>query len=148
MFDMNKFTEDANAIYSEIVSVVLSFPPNKDELEKVYILGEISEGNFENNCLYQIAGRVLDTKETSEYFEIEQKASYRAIFPILRVGNEELMRLKELFQGVEQEVPKGIRLDYNVRTGGFSAKFSYEPVTTDEIGMHDAIHAWHGSHQR
>jgi hypothetical protein len=137
---MNKFTEDANAIYSEIVSAVLSFVSNKDILEKVYVLGEIDSG-YSSTYLYLISGKALTTKQTAEFLGYGQREYFDRIGSIMDKTNDELGKLQKLFQEVGQEVPKGVRLEYNIK-GAFSAKLSYESVTTDEIGMHDAIHAW------
>ena len=61
---------------------------------------------------------------------------------VLDYCNKELTRIKELFEKANQEFPKSIKIIYDARKGSLDTEFSYEPITTDDYGMYDAICDW------
>ena len=141
MFDPNKFNEELFGIYGDIISNLLSFLPDKDMVEKAYYIGEM-EGGFEGSVLYQMDGKVLTSHDSFMligFSEAEYKDKYLAI---LRFLNKELKKIKALFEDTGQEYPKCIRLIYDVQKGSLETELSYDPLTTEEFGMHDALMAW------
>ena len=142
MFDPNKFNEELFGIYGDIVSSMLSFLPDKDMVEKAYFIGEIAEGGLSGNSLYQIDGKALTSHDAFISMGFADTDYDNKIFDILRFLNKELKKIKALFEDTGQEYPKCIRLTYDVQKGSLETELSYEPLTTEEFGMHDALMAW------
>ena len=124
----NEFTE----IISNMVSLGYEFV--NGNAEYIYIYGCMEENVRSFNAFYRIAGEI----KTLNLITTDAKYA----FSFLRLGTEDVLKLRNLFKAYSQKCPTEIKLTYNVQTGEFDIEYQYDPVWTDERIDADVFNAW------
>jgi len=142
MFDPKVFNNELQDIWETIVSNLMSFVLTENIVERAFFMGEIAENAFECNCLFQISGKVFTPKETSIQVGLSKREYENRIYSILHSGNEELERIKKLFEEVKQEHPKVIRLIYDTQKNSLDCRFDYELISNQDYEFFEAVQEW------
>ncbi len=138
--EINELNEKLLPIYSELVEACLEYTESK--VDVVYILG-MNEGNlcFMNDAFFKLKDVFYKKHKIGEVANIETTSEGRE--GLLR----KLMTIREmysLYKEYTDDVPREVRIKYNVNTGKFGVKLSYSRRVeeSETLSVDDVYREW------
>lgn len=119
------FRDEFIELQMGIISLCLEFADGNADY--IYAYGSIEEFSTTFNVFFKKDGKVL----TSEQINNNDDLGWQ----LLRLGAEDLQKIRILCEECSVEHPTEMKMYYNVKTKKYNADFKYEPVCTLENGV-------------
>lgn len=136
----DKFME----IQTDMVDVALEYVNRKADC--VYIYGSMENAAITANVFYDINGRVYKKHEVNKAGSMYDVSMERQK-GLIDICVSDMMKISELFNEYNSDVPTEIRLTYNLKAEKekFQAQYNYDPVTNldSELTTNDVFTRWY-----
>lgn len=132
-------------ITKEMVEIAFEYVDfNKDEIDKIFIIGSIEEGGFTYNMFFEINNAVVKKENVNKFSKKQYDISSEKSFALLELGNQALVRLSEAFKDDNREIPTLIKIIYQPKTGSFACKLSYDLQFSynESRAFYDVFNEW------
>jgi hypothetical protein len=121
---MEKVFEDYfSELQADMVSICLEYVNKKADVIYIYCYHEL--GEYGMNVFYKIKDAVVKKHKVNEIFA-EIDVSEEQQTSLLRIGNEDMLQIIQLFKEYNREIPTQMKLIYDVRAGKLEASYSYD----------------------
>jgi hypothetical protein len=121
---MGKVFEDYfSELQADMVSLCLEYVNKKADDIYIYCYHEL--GEYGMNVFYKINGKFVKKHKVNEVYS-EINASEERQTALLRIGNEDVLKVINLCKEYSREVPTEMKLIYNVDTNKLEASYSYD----------------------
>ncbi|RAJ03223.1 hypothetical protein SAMN05428961_105198 [Paenibacillus sp. OK060] len=121
---MGKVFEDYfSELQSDIVSICLEYVDKRADV--IYICCYHELGEYGMDVFYKINDVFVEKHKVNEiYSEID--VSEERQYAVLRIGNEDLLKIINLFEKYNREMPTEMKLTYDVIKNKLEATYSYD----------------------
>ncbi|QOS80370.1 DUF600 domain-containing protein [Paenibacillus sp. JNUCC31] len=121
---MGKIFEDYfSELQSDIVSICLEYVDKRADV--IYICCYHELGEYGMDVFYKINDVFVEKHKVNEiYSEID--VSEERQYALLRIGNEDLLKIINLFEKYNREMPTEMKLTYDVIKNKLEATYSYD----------------------
>ncbi|MCS1351664.1 DUF600 domain-containing protein [Mechercharimyces sp. CAU 1602] len=142
---MTKLFEDYfSELQADMVSICLEYVNN--EADNIYIYCFHEEGWYSFNVFYKIRGVVVRKHKLNEIPGVNfvYDTSGERQNAVLNVGIDNLKKIKKKCEEFGRDVPKEMKLHYDVRSNKLQAKYRYDLVVThdEELLPDDLFDSW------
>ncbi|WP_321389034.1 hypothetical protein [uncultured Enterococcus sp.] len=131
-------------IQTDMVDIALEYV-NRDA-DCIYIYGSIENDAITANVFYTIAGKVYKKHEinkASSSYDVSMERQKG----LIDICVSDMMKVSELFESYDSDVPTEIRLVYNLNAEKekFHAQYNYDPVTSldPDLTTNDVFNQWY-----
>lgn len=129
MFGMSKeekFQRKFENITREMVSLAFEYVNNDDKnVEGVFIIGSNEDEFVYYDCFFRINGNLLERhkiNDTGQKYNVSDEAQLKFI----KLANQDLKDLINLFKEYKKDVPTLIKMEYYPKTGKFDCNLDYD----------------------
>ncbi|GAA0086284.1 DUF600 family protein [Clostridium sp. CTA-7] len=141
---MSKVFEDYfSELQADMVSICLEYVDNR--AEKIYIYGSFEEGVLSSDYFYNINGKVLERHKLNDALintEKKYDTSVERQKSVIKILNTDIKSMLKLCKEYQREMPREIKLVYDVLKNSLRAEYEYDLVysndpvkTADDIAM-------------
>ncbi len=115
----NKIFEDEfTVVQSGLISLCLELA--KDKVDRIYAYCSIEEKSHAFNAFFENDGEIITLKQ----LDIDKSI----VWKFLRMGTEDLIKIKEICSKYDKPIPTEIKMYYEVKTHKFNADYQYKPL--------------------
>ncbi|WP_128102972.1 DUF600 domain-containing protein [Paenibacillus sp. DCT19] len=121
---MGKLFEDYfSELQSDIVSICLEYVDKRADV--IYICSYHELGEYGMDVFYKINDVFVEKHKVNEIYS-EIVVSEERQYAVLRIGNEDLLKIINLFEKYNREMPTEMKLTYDVIKNKLEATYSYD----------------------
>jgi len=121
---MGKVFEDYfSELQSDIVSICLEYVDKRADV--IYICCYHELGEYGMDVFYKINDVFVEKHKVNEIYS-ELDVSEERQYAVLRIGNEDLLKIINLFQKYNREMPTEMKLTYDMIKNKLEATYSYD----------------------
>ena len=117
-----KFEDKFNELLTSMVELCFEYVDNNEkEIDNIYVYGCLEEFTA-FDFFFKINNTVVQKHEINEYVNSSFDTSDDMQLKVIDLGISDLEELAKLFEKNNREIPKHIKMIYNVKTGEFDSK--------------------------
>src|SRR5687768_9018425 len=122
MNNIENFDTGLQALFTEMIELAFEYVNNNEsEVDMVYVIGLIESGYFYKQ-FYKINNVLIKSHKVNTVSTMQYDMSKDRSFRLLKLGNECLIKLEQLFKDENREVPSIFKLIYYPKSGKFESE--------------------------
>lgn len=137
--------EELKIIFTDTVTLSVEFlAEQKEYIDNVYIYGNIENNTYFFDLFFSRNNLVLHKEEIVELRGFKGPEKDNLLYQVLDLGIEDLLKIEELFEKHNQDIPTELKITFNVKNHHFDMHLSYEQKLTDDenITQSDLFEDW------
>ena len=130
---MQEFEDRFSELQADMISICMEYV--EDRADKVYLYGSCEEGMISSSFFYLINNKYVESHKVNDALENGDErydVSTERQFTVLNIINDDIEKIEELCKEYERDTPTELKLIYDVKSGGFQAKYKYDLVHTND----------------